>query len=89
MSECNPVIKAMVEERDTLSERLHDLNAYLKDNSPDDANYLLLVAHNEAATQYLNDLCGSIKELESCGKEDCCTDPPIESSGCCGGSCQS
>ena len=86
MSECNPVTKAMVEERDTLSERLHDLNVYLKENSPDDANYLLLVAHNEAATQYLTDLCATLKELESCGKDDCCVEPPTK---CCGGSCQS
>ena len=86
MSECNPVIKAMVEERDTLSERLHDLNTHLKENSPDDANYLLLVAHNEAATQYLNDLCATLKELESCGEDECCVEPPTE---CCGGGCQS
>ena len=85
MTECNPVIKAMTEERDTLSERLHDLNVYLKENSPDDPNYLLLVAHNEAATQYLADLCATLKELESCGKDDCCVEPPTE---CCGGSCQ-
>ena len=86
MSECNPVIKAMVEERDMISERLHDLNTYLKENSPDSTNYSLLLAHNETATQYLNDLCGSIKELESCEEEKCCIEPPTE---CCGGGCQS
>lgn len=86
MSECNPVIKAMVEERDTLLERLHDLNTYLKENSPDSANYSTLLSHNEAATQYLNDLCATLKELESCGENDCCVEPPTE---CCGGSCQS
>ena len=86
MSECNPVVKTMVEERDTLSGRLRDLNVYLKENSPDDANYLLLVAHNETATKYLTDLCATLKELESCGEDGCCVEPPTQ---CCGGICQS